>query len=44
MEVIMTALVKKTKTQSRFTRWCGEFVARNKPPHRWYDHNGPGIA
>jgi hypothetical protein len=42
MEVIMAALVKKTS--SRFTRWCGEFVARNKPPHGWYEHNGPGIA
>ena len=38
MEVIMMATHgEKTKTQSRFTRWCaGGFVAKNKPPHRWY--------
>jgi hypothetical protein len=41
MEVIMAALVRNT---DRFTRWCKEFVAKNKPPHRWYEHNGPGIA
>ena len=38
----MAALVKKT--QSRFSRWCKEFVAKNKTPRRWYEYNGPGIA
>ncbi len=38
----MAALVKKT--QSRFTWWRREFVAKNKPPRRWYEYNGPGIA
>ena len=38
----MAALVKKTK--SRFTLWCREFVAKNKPSHAWYEHDGPGIA
>jgi hypothetical protein len=38
----MTALIKKT--QSRFARWCKEFVAKNKPPHRWYEYDGYGIG
>jgi hypothetical protein len=42
MEVIMAALVRKTKFS--LTRWCKDFVAKNKPPHRWFGHNGPGIA
>jgi|HubBroStandDraft_6_1064221.scaffolds.fasta_scaffold604289_2 hypothetical protein len=42
MEVIMAALVKKTR--SRFSHWCKEFVAKNKPPYRWYEYNGPGMA
>jgi hypothetical protein len=38
----MAALIKKT--QSRFTLWCKAFVAKNKPPHRWYEYDGPGIG
>ena len=38
----MAALIMKT--QSRFTRWCKEFVAGNKPPHRWYEYDGPGVG
>ncbi len=38
----MAALVKKT--HNRFSRWCRDFVAKNKTPQRWYEFDGPGIA
>jgi hypothetical protein len=42
METGMAALVKKT--QSHLSRWCRDFLAKNRAPERWYEYNGPGIA
>ena len=38
----MVALVRKTRFH--FTRWCSEFLAKNKAEHPWYeaDHTGFG--
>jgi len=38
----MAALMRKT--QSRFTRWCKQFVAKNKPANRWYEYDGYGVG
>ena len=37
----MTALIMKT--QSRIARWFKEFRERNRPPHRWYEHDTIGM-
>ena len=37
----MTALVKTTG--SRMVRWFKQFREKNKPPHRWYEHDHFGI-
>jgi hypothetical protein len=42
MEASMAALVKKT--QSRLSRWCRDFLTKNRAPARWYEYNGPGMA
>lgn len=31
------------KTRSRFVRWFQEFSTKNRPPHRWYEHDHYGI-
>ena len=38
----MAALIKKT--QSHFTRWCKDFVAKNKPARRWNENDGDGYV
>ena len=40
-EVPMVALAKQTK--SRLVRWFKEFKERNRPPHKWYEHDHYGI-
>jgi len=40
-EDAMTALIMKT--QSRIARWFKEFRERNRPPHRWYEHDTIGM-
>jgi hypothetical protein len=40
-EVRMVALAKQTK--SRLVRWFKGFRERNKPPHKWYEHDHYGI-
>jgi len=37
----MAALVNKTR--SRFVRWFKTFSDKNRPPHRWYEHDHYGI-
>lgn len=37
----MSALI--VKTRSRMARWFKDVSARNRPPHRWYEHDHFGI-
>jgi hypothetical protein len=37
----MVALAKQA--QSRLVRWFKEFRERNKPPHKWYEHDHYGV-
>lgn len=40
-ENAMTARVAKSSI--RLVRWFKEFSERNRPPHRWYEHDHFGI-
>jgi hypothetical protein len=40
-EIAMAALVIHTRL--RLVRWFKEFSAKNRPPHRWYEHDHYGI-
>jgi len=40
-EVSMVGLARQTK--SRVFRWFKEFKERNRPPHKWYEHDHFGI-
>jgi hypothetical protein len=37
----MAALV--IHTRSRLVHWFKAFSAKNRPPHRWYEHDHFGI-
>jgi hypothetical protein len=37
----MVGLAKQTK--SRLVRWFKGFTEKNKPPHKWYEHDHYGI-
>jgi hypothetical protein len=38
-------MTKTTKTPgTRLTRWFKTFREKNRPPYRWYEHDGYGVG
>jgi hypothetical protein len=40
-EVAMARAIKSVGL--RLTRWFKDFAAKNRPPHRWYEHDHFGV-